>query len=277
MQSCRIYVSRRVYLELISEGYLIECYLTSNREYEPKCIKVAKVIPFFRKWSYCPRCVHPIPKEWREQGICKAHSDEYEVLDATIAVGLYYTQNVINELGLRTNKLTDYILQLKHRKNIASLLAAAMAVIMRSGVYGISEKDIDILTFVPKHPVEYKIDEDTGEEYNQAEELARYLSRYLDRPVYQLIIKTTPLSLSGLSFRDRYEQCRKVYKLCTRTKDLVKGMRIVVVDDVRTTGATGNIIAELLKRAGAERVYLLVAGRATHLDTFKILLSSQKI
>lgn len=45
---------------------------------------------------------------------------------------------------------------------------------------------------------------------------------------------------------------------------------------MRTTDATGNIIAELLKQAGAERVYLLVVGRATHLDTFRILLSSQE-
>ena len=147
---------------------------------------------------------------------------------------------------------------------------------MKRGVYRIYEKDIDLITFVPKHPYEIKMDEETGVEYNQAEELAKYLSQYLNRPVHQLITKTKPLSLSGLSFKDRYEVCRRVYRLRTEARELVRGRRIAIVDDVRTTGASGNIIAELLKQAGAERVYLLVAGRATHLDTFRILLSVQR-
>ncbi len=151
-----------------------------------------------------------------------------------------------------------------------------MALVVKRGVYGIREKDIDLITFVPKHPHELKIDEETGVEYNQAEELVKCLLQYLNRPVYQLITKTKPLSLSGLSFKDRYKECRRVYKLRTEAKELVKGRKIAITDDVRTTDATGNIIAELLKQAGAERMYLLVVGRATHLDTFRILLSSQE-
>ena len=151
-----------------------------------------------------------------------------------------------------------------------------MALIVKRDVYGICEKDIDIITFVPKHPYELKMDEETRVEYNQAEELAKCLSQYLNRPVYQLITKTKPLNLSGLSFKDRYEVCRRVYKLRTEAKELVKGRKIAIIDDVRTTDATGNIIAELLKQDDTERVYLLVVGRATHLNTFRILLSSQE-
>ncbi len=149
---------------------------------------------------------------------------------------------------------------------------------MKSGVYGISDKNIDIITYVPKCPEEYKIAEETGARYNQARELARHVARYLDKTLIPAVIKIHPLRLSGLGFQERYDLCRRVYKLNTKinVREYIKGMNVAIVDDVRTTGATGNTIAELLKEAGANRVYLLVAGRSTHKETFDILLSKHQ-
>ena len=44
--------------------------------------------------------------------------------------------------------------------------------------------------------------------------------------------------------------------------DLVKGMNILLVDDVFTTGATVNEAARVLKRAKADKVHVFTLARA---------------
>ena len=48
----------------------------------------------------------------------------------------------------------------------------------------------------------------------------------------------------------------------TAAKGALRGKRIVVVDDVITTGATADACARVLKRAGAARVDVLALARA---------------
>jgi predicted amidophosphoribosyltransferase len=43
-------------------------------------------------------------------------------------------------------------------------------------------------------------------------------------------------------------------------KRTVKGMRVLLVDDVRTTGTTSNSCVKLLKKAGAVSVKLVTIG-----------------
>jgi predicted amidophosphoribosyltransferase len=49
----------------------------------------------------------------------------------------------------------------------------------------------------------------------------------------------------------------------TAAQSLVRSKRVLLVDDVMTTGATLNASAAALKAAGADQVYALTVGRAT--------------
>ena len=233
----------------------------SGKEVVMRGVRLCKAIPFLG--AYCDVCAHPLPLNY----VCRAHSSEREVLDKTIAVGMYYTKDVVEELASQgiwaRNALTSYILELKNRKLVAPLLGIAMATVLHTRIFGISPDDIDIVTYVPKHPMELKRDVDTGEEYNQSELLAEIVSRVLNKPLKSLVIKTQPLSLSGLRTEDRYKHAREVYRIDREYINDIKGSRILIVDDVRTSGATANAIAEKLKGVGASKTYLLVAGRAT--------------
>lgn len=118
------------------------------------------------------------------------------------------------------------------------------------------------------HPLELKVDGDTGEEFNQAELIANHISEEFGIECLRaLITKRRPLKMRGLRREERLRRARQVYGLnearLQELRDVLRGSVVLLVDDVRTTGATGLACAEALKQVGASRAYLLVAGRAT--------------
>ena len=93
--------------------------------------------------------------------------------------------------------------------------------------------------------------------FNQAELLARGLSRRTGIPVVGALgrVRPTPTQ-AGLSNTARRQNVAKAFR--SRS---VQGRRILLIDDVMTTGATGAACALALKQAGARRVALLTVAR----------------
>ena len=93
--------------------------------------------------------------------------------------------------------------------------------------------------------------------FNQAELLARGMSRVTGIPVSKALgrVRSTPTQ-AGLSNRLRRQNVTRAF----RSRD-VAGKRILLIDDVMTTGATGAACALALKQSGARRVALLTVAR----------------
>ncbi len=93
--------------------------------------------------------------------------------------------------------------------------------------------------------------------YNQALLLARGLSKKLRIEYYQGILEkireTAPQST--LHADKRYENVKDAYAVSN--KRMIKGKRILLVDDVITTGATVNACVSALKKAGTKKVQVL--------------------
>jgi ComF family protein len=149
--------------------------------------------------------------------------------------------------------LAEMIRRLKYHKglwlasDLADLLLAALQ------VHFIPE-EIDAAGFVPLFPTRRR-----EREYNQSEVLARLLCRrsgiaLLKRGLVRT--RATP-SQTLLTASARADNVRNAFRVCN--PKWIEGRRILLVDDVMTTGATVNECARVLKAAGATRVWVLTA------------------
>lgn len=98
--------------------------------------------------------------------------------------------------------------------------------------------------------------------YNQADLIARPLARLLGVPFRSyLLVRTRPRpNQLRLTRRERWETVRGAY--ATQETAQVDKLRVLLVDDVFTTGATLDACSRALRRAGAARVACLTVARA---------------
>ena len=61
----------------------------------------------------------------------------------------------------------------------------------------------------------------------------------------------------GLDAKERRKNVRRAFVVPPERRPLIEGKTVLLVDDVRTTGATANACAVTLKKAGAARVFVL--------------------
>ncbi|WP_334157981.1 ComF family protein [Oryzomicrobium sp.] len=95
--------------------------------------------------------------------------------------------------------------------------------------------------------------------YNQAQELARPLARLLCRPLWDDAlhrVRATP-SQAGESREERLKGVRAAFVAAEKVAE----QRVLLVDDVMTTGATADACAHALKVAGATAVGVAVVAR----------------
>jgi competence protein ComFC len=111
-------------------------------------------------------------------------------------------------------------------------------------------KSYDIIIPVPMY---YKKENKRG--YNQAKLVARRLSKELKNLDFLdncLIKKKDTRPQSSLNKIERLNNLNGVYKIENTQK--IKDKKIILFDDVYTTGTTANECSRLLKQAGAKKV-----------------------
>jgi ComF family protein len=99
--------------------------------------------------------------------------------------------------------------------------------------------------------------------FNQSAALARAISDQCDLPVVDGALKrvrATPQQV-GLSKAERADNVQGAFRVPAEHKSEVAGRRLVLIDDVLTSGATVDTCARALLRAGAKHVDVLVFAR----------------
>lgn len=183
----------------------------------------------------CHRCGRPIGPRPRGRmrgaatcGECRSRSS---ALDRGRSFGVYegYLRERIH--GLK------YGGEIGAAQGLGELMAWCVA---RDGGFG----RLDGVVPVPLHP---KRREERG--YNQAEALAEAVAGQLGLPVIAAVGRTREtVAQSKLSWSERTQNVRGAFTVLDPTA--VRGKRLLIVDDVYTTGATADALALALKRSG---------------------------
>ncbi|HEY1736305.1 MAG TPA: ComF family protein [Methylovirgula sp.] len=118
--------------------------------------------------------------------------------------------------------------------------------------------EADFLVPVPLHRARLM-----WRQFNQAQALAAAIGRTSGKKVEPLLLhrvkRTAPQV--GLTRMQRAENVQGAFAVPDDARPAVEGRRLVLVDDVLTTGATINAAARALLRAGAAQVDVLVFAR----------------
>lgn len=154
----------------------------------------------------------------------------------------------------------DLVLQLKHadRTELAGLLSTWIG---RAAAELITEADA--IVPVPMH--RWRL---LKRRYNQAAELARPLARRFGRPyLADALRRLKEDTQAGKSASGRRRAVAGAFVVPEGRRHKVAGRRILLIDDVMTTGSTADACARALLRAGARAVDLAVAARVRDLHT----------
>jgi competence protein ComFC len=114
----------------------------------------------------------------------------------------------------------------------------------------------DWLVPIPLHPTKER-----QREFNQAERLARCLSTATQIPVNSRVLRriVATRTQTRLNREERLDNVRNAFALCPGVH--LNGERLVLLDDVFTTGATANACARVLRTAGAGSVCVWTVAR----------------
>jgi ComF family protein len=156
------------------------------------------------------------------------------------------------------------ILKLKHadRPDLAGLFALWIGRAAHDLV-----AEADAVAPVPLHPLRL-----LRRRYNQAAEIARPLARR-EGLIYlpdALVRRRATESQAGKSGSGRRRNVAAAFTVPERRRALVEGRRILLIDDVMTTGATAEGCARALKSAGAARVDVAVVARVKEMPGLTI-------
>ena len=192
--------------------------------------------------SFCPRCALPYPLPAGSNHLCEACLRREPPFLYTRCLGLY-------DASLR-----DAIQRFKFNgavhfdRPLARLLSAEI-----QDVY--SSFRPDLLVAVPLHRQRLKT-----RTYNQSLLLARELGRLRQLPAPSRLLRRLRATLpqQGLAAEERRTHLKGAFAM----SDRLDGERVLLVDDVFTTGATARECAATLLAGGASQVVVAVLARA---------------
>ena len=203
----------------------------------------------FMNPPWCAACARPFAQEQDEGAVCATCLSDPPLHDGIRAAVAY------DDLS------RQIILRLKYGGKIGLAKLVARQLVRHLP----DERSNIIIAPVPLHWTRL-----WSRSFNQsaliAQELAR-LGRLQCCPDLLLRVRRTP-SMRGLSFKERRKSVARAFVVNPAKLTSLSGARVILVDDVLTTGATSDGCIKALKKSGAKWVQLFCWARALRGEAF---------
>jgi ComF family protein len=203
-------------------------------EYNPICAKCWSTISRYEGPS-CAICGLPTVSEYT--GLCAECVAKTPPFSKITCYGIY--EGALKE--------SIHLLKFNGIKRLAKPLGALLPELVKD--------EFDAVVPVPLHIKRLR-----EREFNQSALLGHYLSKACNKPLlHDTLIKNHETSLqTAVSGKERRRNLRVAFSV----KKNISGMRLLLVDDVITTGATVRECASTLSRAGAEEIKVVALARS---------------
>lgn len=201
--------------------------------------KITRIVP-----PFCARCSEPFAGAIDHEFRCANCAQREIYFEATVAA--YRSRGIVRKILLDFK----YGRQMYLRHLVGRWLCAALNDSRLRG------QNFDVIVPVPLHPARQR-----QRGFNQAELLAEVLNAHMS--IKQMsILRRIRFTKTQTAFdrAERMENLRNAFRL-RRGAD-VRGLRVLLVDDVLTTGSTLSECARVLKEAGAQSIFAATAARA---------------
>jgi competence protein ComFC len=155
--------------------------------------------------------------------------------------------------GYYNGALKKLILEFKYKQNFVAgkILAEFLYDLIKN-----SNIEIDCIVFIPSSKKALK---ERG--FNQCEYLAKEINKSLKVEIYKDLIKNKNIKEQKLlSKEDRFKNIKGAFSL--KTNKNINNKRILLIDDVVTTGATLYECEKLLRENGASSIKMLTVAKS---------------
>ncbi len=207
------------------------------------CSLCGKTLHFTSKENICYACLEKIPK--LEGLICHKCSLQLPDGGATCSdcknnKDIYF--EVLKSPYTYSPQMKKLIKKLKYSKKtfLSKDLSLRLAeFILKENI----DKNIDVVVPVPMHWFKK-----WKRGYNQAELLATDVAQIINKPIYNALIRTKYTKPQfNLKKQERHENLENMFVLNKKYVDIIKGKRILLIDDIATTCSTANQCSKILK------------------------------
>ncbi|MBR4632591.1 MAG: ComF family protein [Elusimicrobia bacterium] len=206
------------------------------------CNKCLEKIPKL-EGLICHKCSLPLPDGGATCSDCKSNKDIYfEVLKSPYT---YSTQ------------MKKLIKNLKYSRKtfLAKDLSLPLAEFIKKENI---DKEVDVVVPVPMHWFKK-----WKRGYNQAEILATGVAQIINKPMYNALVRTKYTKPQfNLKKQERHENLESMFDINKKYVDIIKGKKILLIDDIATTCSTANQCAKVLKSLRCKIVVVTLARAA---------------
>ena len=219
------------------------------------CSLCGKTLHFTAKENICSNCLEKIPK--LEGLICHKCSLPLPDGGATCSdcktnKDIYF--EVLKSPYIYSAQMKKLIKNLKYSRKtfLAKDLSAKLAeFIIKENI----DKNTDVVVPVPMHWFKK-----WKRGYNQAELIAQNVAKVINKPVCNALIRTKYTKPQfNLKKQERYENLANMFDLNKKYIDIIKGKRILLIDDIATTCSTANQCAKVLKTLKIKTIVVTLA------------------
>lgn len=214
------------------------------------CISCGSVIDATRNYALCDSCIEKL--HWVGQKTCvrcgKILSEDYRqelCYDCRQFEHDFNRSYTCVQYGLyERGILMDY----KYRGK--SYIGRKLGDVLYDRI-SLEEEVFDLIVPVPMHRKKQ-----ARRGYNQAQVMAARLARRMEIPCASRLLERTcqTLPMKGLGAFERRQNLEGAFQISRQNQYEIQGKKILLVDDIYTTGSTLDACSRVLRQAGADRI-----------------------